>query len=110
MSPSSAGVLAAAVAIFLAAASLSRAYVASDRPLQLLAALALYCVGNLLMVRVMREQGLGLAISLTSVVQLVLVNIVAVAVFGERPAPAQLAGIALGLVSVALLAMPSQGR
>jgi len=104
------GVLALAIPIFLAAASLSRAYVANGRMPVLLLSLGLYLVGNIIMVRLMREAGLGLAISISAVAQLVLVNIVAVTVFGERPTGVQLAGIGLGVMSVALLALPAGPR
>jgi glucose uptake protein len=76
----------------------------------LLGALALFSVGNVMMVRLMRESGLALAISVSSVVQLVLLTLVAILWFGERPGGLQMAGIALGVVAVALIAWPQGGQ
>ncbi len=107
MNATSGAALAAAVAIFLIAASTSRLYVADGRLLVLALAMALYVVGNLLMVVAMRGMGLGIAISAATIGQLVLINVIAFAVFHERPAPMQLIGIALGVVSLALILVPA---
>ena len=53
--------LTGAMAIFISGATASRAYIANNNILVLILALILYCVGNLMMVRLMREGGLGLA-------------------------------------------------
>lgn len=98
--------LAGAMAIFLTAASALRAYVSTGQVWLILASLALYGAGNLLMVRLMRESGMAVAISLSSVLQLVLATLVAVVVFAERPTGLQWAGISLGLVAVALIVWP----
>jgi glucose uptake protein len=66
----------------------------------------LYIIGNLLMVHVMRGMGLGIAISLATIAQLVLINLVAFVVFQERPAPLQILGILLGAVSMGLILFP----
>ena len=95
--------LAAAAVVFIAASSALRSFAGSDWKPMLLVALALYTVGNAMMVPVMRAGGMAVAISLSSVLQLVLVTIVAFALFGERPGPAQMAGIALGIVSIGLI-------
>ena len=100
-------VLSGAIAIFITAASLSRFYVSDGRIAIIVISMALYIVGNLMMVRVMREIGLGPAISVAIFAQLILVNIVAFTIFQERPAPLQLAGIALGAVSMVLILMPA---
>ena len=42
-------------------------------------------LGNLMMVRLMKESGLAVAMSLSAVLQLVLINIVGLLIFGERP-------------------------
>ena len=102
--------LAGAMAVFISAATASRAYIATSNILILVLSLGLYCVGNLMMVRLMREGGLGLAISASAIVQLILVNIIAFAVFGERLSLAQLAGIGLGIVAMALMLLPMQGK
>jgi glucose uptake protein len=110
MKASGYAVLGLAIAIFILAASLSRLYTTTSRPAALVAAMALYIVGNLLMVHVMRVFGLGIAISAATIAQLILINVVAFAFFGERPASLQMAGMALGLVSMALILLPSAGR
>ncbi|KQV38145.1 MULTISPECIES: hypothetical protein [unclassified Rhizobium] len=101
--------LAAAMAVFLSAATASRYYVANNNILILLFSLGLYCVGNLMMVRLMREGGLGLAISASAIAQLLLVNIIAFAIFGERLTTTQIAGVALGFVAMALMLFPTGG-
>ncbi len=101
--------LAAAMAVFLSAATASRYYVANNNIIILLFSLGLYCVGNLMMVKLMREGGLGLAISASAIAQLLLVNIIAFAIFGERLTTTQMAGVALGFVSMALMLFPTSG-
>ena len=100
------GWLAVSMAVFLTAAAALRRYV--DQPAWgwVAFALLLYSTGNLIRVRLMRESGMAVAISVSAVVQLVMANLVALAVFGERPAPHQMAGIALGVVAVALISVP----
>jgi glucose uptake protein len=98
--------LAGAMAIFLCAASALRAYVNSGQVWLIVASLALYGVGNLLMVRLMRESGMAVAISISAVLQLVLATLVAVVFFAERPSQMQWSGIVLGIVAVALIAWP----
>jgi len=102
--------LAGAMAAFLAAATASRAYVASNTMVLLLVSLALYCVGNLMMVKLMREGGLGLAISVSAVAQLVLINVIAFTLFGERPSMPQLAGVGLGVVAMILMLVPWEAK
>lgn len=101
--------LGAAMATFLGAATVSRAYVDNGKLWVLAASLALYCVGNLMMVKLMREGGLGLAISASAVAQLVLINVIAFVLFGERLSAIQMAGVALGVVSMALMLLPAKG-
>jgi small multidrug resistance pump len=101
--------LGAAMATFLGAATVSRAYVDNGKLWVLVASLALYCIGNLMMVKLMREGGLGLAISASSVAQLLLVNIIAFFLFGERLTTQQSVGVALGVVSIALMLFPAKG-
>ncbi len=102
--------LVGAMAIFIGGATASRAYIANNNMLVLILSLALYCVGNLMMVRLMREGGLGLAISASSIAQLVVVNVIAFIVFGERLSLQQLAGVGLGIVAMILMLLPAQGR
>ena len=102
--------LSGAMAVFVLANSVLRSYAASSHWPTLVGALALFSLGNVMMVRLMRESGLALAISVSSVAQLVLISAVAFLWFEERPTPRQLAGMALGLVAVALIAWPQGGR
>ena len=98
--------LAGAVPVFLAAASATRSYVSNGLPWVLAGSLMLYCVGNLMMVKLMRESGLGVAISASSVAQLILINVIAFAVFQERPPVTQLIGMGLGLAGFVLMVWP----
>jgi small multidrug resistance pump len=102
--------LAAAMGVFVTANTVLRTYSANAQTWLLVTALCLFTLGNLMMVRLMRESGLALAISISSIVQLVLIGIVAFAVFGERPTGLQMAGMALGVVAVAMIAWPQGGR
>ena len=99
--------LLATLPVFLAAASLTRLYAANGSVLALVGMLTLYGIGNLMMVRLMRESGLALAISASSIAQLLLVNLVAFAVFGERLPPAQLVGMLLGTAGLAMMMWPA---
>ncbi|SMC39523.1 hypothetical protein [Rhizobium sp. RU36D] len=110
MSPAFLLWLGASMVIYLAAATATRTYIASSNMAYLILSLALYCVGNLMMVRLMREGGLGLAISISAIAQLLFVNVIAVAVFGERLSTLQLAGVGLGAVAMVLMLFPSQAR
>lgn len=102
--------LAGAMAVFITANSVLRAYVANSQLAILLGALVLFSIGNLMMVRLMRESGLAVAISVSSVVQLVMIGLVAWFIFGERPTGLQIAGMALGVVAVTMIAWPQGGR
>lgn len=99
-----------ATAVFISAATASRAYIGTSNILLLLFSMALYVVGNLMMLRLMREGGLGLAISLSAITQLLLVNVIAFLFFDERLSGTQLAGVALGVLSMGLMLMPSTVR
>lgn len=100
--------LAGASAIFIAAASATRAYISSDNWLWVALSLFLYAAGNLVMIRIMREGGLGLAISISAIAQLILVNIIAFAVFNERLTSIQMAGVGLGIVAMVLMMWPQK--
>ena len=110
MAPGSLLWLGGAMAVFVLANSVLRSYAGSSSVPTLVGALALFTLGNLMMVRLMRESGLALAISISSVAQLVLISAVAFTWFGERPTGMQLAGMALGIVAVVLIAWPQGGR
>ncbi len=102
--------LTGAAGVFLGAATASRGYIGNSNIWLLVLSLGLYLVGNLMMLRLMREGGLGLAISLSAIVQLIMVNVIAYTVFGERLSPVQIAGVGLGVVAMALMMMPGSGR
>jgi len=70
-------------------------------------AMTLYIIGNLLMIPIMRAAGLGVALSISTIAQLCLANVVAFTFFQERPAPMQIAGLVLGLISLALIMLPA---
>ena len=98
--------LAASTAVFVAANAALKTYALQGGIWVLVGALALFCLGNTLMVQVMRGNGLGVAIALSVVFQLVAITAMAVVVFGEKPSPRQLAGMALGIVAVLMIAWP----
>ncbi|NKX43915.1 hypothetical protein [Roseicyclus persicicus] len=100
--------LGAAMAVFLTASTALRAYVSAPRIGLLLVALGLYTLGNLIMVRLMRETGMAVAISISAVLQLVLAAGVGMLLFGERPGMLQSAGLVLGIVAVALIVWPTR--
>ncbi|MBX9458334.1 MAG: hypothetical protein KL863_21205 [Rhizobium sp.] len=100
--------LAGASAIFIAAASATRAYISSDNWLWVALSLFLYAAGNIVMIRIMREGGLGLAISISAIAQLILVNIIAFAVFNERMTNVQIGGVALGILAMVLMMWPNK--
>lgn len=109
MNPAIIGWLAASTAVFVAANGVLKTYAQAGGPWVLAGALALFCLGNSLMVPVMRSGGLGVAIALSVVFQLVAITAMAMVVFGERPGAVQMAGMALGIVAVAMIAWPGGG-
>lgn len=109
MSPVVLFYLAASTGVFMVANSLLKTYAVKGGSAMLIAALAAFCLGNYLMVRVLRENGLGLALALSLVFQLIAVTIIAFLFFGERPSALQLAGLVLGIVSIAMIAWPTGG-
>jgi small multidrug resistance pump len=98
--------LGAAMAVFLAASSCLRVYAGGSAVWVLVLALTLYCVGNLMMVPLMKANGLAVAMSVSAILQLLLATLVAVIAFGERPLTIQWAGIGLGIAAVTLILWP----
>ena len=98
--------LVASTAVFVAANGVLKTYAQQGGIWVLAGALVLFCVGNTLMVQVMRGNGLGVVIALSVVFQLVAITAMALVVFGEKPSPLQLAGMALGVVAVMMIAWP----
>ena len=101
--------LAGSTAVFMAANATLKTYAQKGGPWVLVGALALFCLGNYLMVRVMRENGLGLAIALSLIFQLIAITAMAFFYFGERPSPLQAAGLALGVVAITMIVWPQGG-
>ena len=99
-----------ATAVFVGANAVLKVYAVKGGLPVLVGALALFCLGNVLMVQVMKANGLGLAIALSAIFQLVAISVMAIFVFGERPTGLQLAGMALGCVAVAMIAWPAGGK
>lgn len=102
--------LGAATAVFVAANAVLKTYAVKGGLPVLVGALALFCLGNFLMVQVMKANGLGLAIALSAIFQLVAISVMAIIVFGERPTGLQLAGMAVGVVAVAMIAWPAGAK
>ena len=102
--------LAASTAVFVAANGVLKSYAIKGGPPVLAGALALFCLGNWLMVQVMRANGLGVAIALSVVFQLIAISAMAMVVFHERPTGLQLGGMALGIVAVVMIAWPAGGK
>ena len=98
--------LVGSTAVFMAANAVLKTYAVQGGHWLLAGVLALFCLGNFLMVRVMRENGLGIAIALSLIFQLIAITVMAMVLFGERPSPRQIAGLMLGVVAVVLIVWP----
>jgi multidrug transporter EmrE-like cation transporter len=92
-------------AIFLAAAVMAKQWALAPSLGKLLLTLLLYCGGNLIMLRLVREFGMATSFSLSAVIQLVAVNLIALVFFAEKLQPIQSAGIALAILSVVLITL-----
>jgi multidrug transporter EmrE-like cation transporter len=95
--------IAASTIIFLAAATVAKSWALSPNIGKLLLTLGLYSLGNLIMMRLVREFGMATAFSLSAVIQLVAVNVIALAWFGERLSTIQTGGIVLAILATALI-------
>jgi multidrug transporter EmrE-like cation transporter len=89
--------------IFLLAATMAKSWALSPSLTKLLITLALYTLGNLIMFRLVREFGMASAFSLSAVIQLVAVNVIALAWFGERLSLMQSSGVLLAILAVGLI-------
>jgi hypothetical protein len=92
-------------AIFLLAATVAKHWALAPSLTKLLITLGLYTLGNLIMLRLVREFGMASAFSLSAVIQLVAVNVIALAWFGEKLSLVQSGGIALAIVAVGLITL-----
>jgi drug/metabolite transporter (DMT)-like permease len=97
--------LAASTAIYVLAAGGAKSWALAPSPGKILATLALYTLGNLIMLRLVRTFGMSAAFSLTAVIQLVAINAVAILVFGEKLGRIEGIGVALAIVSVMLIVL-----
>jgi len=95
--------LALSTVIFLLAATLAKSWALAPGMGKLVLTLLLYSAGNLVMLRLVREFGMASAFSLSAVIQLVAVNVIALAWFDERLSFMQGSGIALAIVAVGLI-------
>jgi multidrug transporter EmrE-like cation transporter len=105
MSPSTVAQLAASTLVFLLAASAAKSWAVAPSLWRIALTLALYTLGNLIMLRLIRILGMSTAFSISSVIQLLAVNVIAIVAFGERLGPLEAAGVALAIVSVALITL-----
>jgi glucose uptake protein GlcU len=105
MSPLDMIQFAAATAIFMIAAVSAKSWALSPNVAKIIITLALYTLGNVLMMRLVRSVGMSTAFSLSAVLQLIAINIIAIVAFGEKLGWAQGLGVALGVVSVALITL-----
>lgn len=94
-----------ACAIFVAAASGAKAWALSPAPWKVALTILLYTAGNLLMLRLVRLVGMATAFSVSAVLQLVAVNLVAILVFGERVGWAEGVGLCFAVLAVALITL-----
>ncbi len=95
--------LAASTAIYVLAAGSAKSWALAPSLAKIALTLALYTLGNLIMLRLVRAFGMSAAFSLTAVLQLVAINAVAILVFGEKLGRIEGIGFGLAIVSVALI-------
>ena len=94
-----------ATVIFLLAATVAKQWALVPGLGKIVLALALYSLGNLIMLRLVRDFGMATAFSLSAVIQLVAVNLIALAYFGERLGMVQGAGVVLAVAAVAMITL-----
>jgi glucose uptake protein GlcU len=102
--------LAIATVIFLLAATVAKQWALAPHVGKIVLALALYSAGNLVMLKLVRDFGMASAFSLSAVIQLVAVNLIALIYFEERLGMIQGAGVMLAVVAVAMITLgPAAG-
>jgi multidrug transporter EmrE-like cation transporter len=94
-----------ATVIFLLAATAAKHWAIAPHIGKIVLALALYSAGNLIMLKLVRDFGMATAFSLSAVIQLVAVNLIALIYFGERLGMIQGAGVVLAVVAVAMITL-----
>lgn len=105
MSPIGITQLAVSTVIFLVAAMVAKSWALSPSIGKMVLTLLLYSAGNLIMMRLVREFGMATAFSLSAVIQLVAVNVIALGWFGEKLSTIQTGGIALAVIAVGLITL-----
>jgi drug/metabolite transporter (DMT)-like permease len=99
-----------ATIIFLLAATVAKQWALAPHVGKIVLALALYSAGNLVMLNLVRDFGMASAFSLSAIIQLVAVNLIALIYFGERLGMIQGAGVLLAVVAVAMITLgPAAG-
>ena len=94
-----------ATVIFLLAATAAKHWAIAPHIGKIVLALALYSAGNLIMLKLVRDFGMATAFSLSAVIQLVAVNLIALIYFGDRLGMIQGAGVVLAVVAVAMITL-----
>lgn len=94
-----------ATVIFLLAATVAKHWAVAPHVGKVVLALALYSAGNLIMLRLVRDFGMATAFSLSAVIQLVAVNLIALIYFRESLGVVQGAGVVLAVVAVAMITL-----
>jgi len=97
--------LAASTLVFLLAGSSAKSWAIAPSLAKMALTLALYTLGNLIMLRLIRTIGMSTAFSLSAVIQLVSINLVAIWIFGERLGRIESVGVGLAVLSVALITL-----
>lgn len=97
--------LAASTLVFLLAAIGAKHWAISPTLLKMVLTLILYTIGNLIMLRLVRDCGMASAFTLSALLQLVAVNAIAIFYFSEKLPAAQLAGILLAIIAVGLFTL-----
>jgi multidrug transporter EmrE-like cation transporter len=105
LTPSGLFQLGLSTVVFLLAASAAKSWTIAPGSWRLILVLALYSAGNLIMLRLIREFGMGVALSLSGVIQLIAVNVIAFSVFGEKVGTLQGLGLGLAVAAVALITL-----
>jgi multidrug transporter EmrE-like cation transporter len=93
-----------ATVAFVGAGTAAKWWALSDKsPWLLILTLSLYTIGNLILLPLVRSMGMGIALSLSAVTQLLAVNLIALTVFGERVTAMQAVGLGLAVLSIGLI-------
>lgn len=96
--------------IFLLAATVAKWWALSPSLGKLLLTLVLYSAGNLIMMRLVREFGMASSFSLSAIIQLIAVNVIALIWFGEKLTVLQGSGVVLAIVAVGLITFGPQAN